>query len=99
MTADQLVARILSLAERLDLGEAEAAEVDDASALVRAVAPGATLEGQLAIGRSLSVLEAAVRRQLDRMGSELRQLGQGRRALSAFGTLRPHSGQRVRTKA
>jgi hypothetical protein len=97
--ARALVRRILDFGERLDAGEADADAVTPVFDEVRAVAPAASVEDQLALGRSLAVLEGAVRRRLDDVGSALRQVGHARRAVSAFRSLRPHaSAQRVRTK-
>ncbi|MEQ1506438.1 MAG: hypothetical protein ABMB14_29695 [Myxococcota bacterium] len=99
MTGAAVVAEIRALARDVDSGSLAADKIGEAVARVRIVARITTSVDRAELGAALGELEAAVVRQMEVVGAQLRQMGNTRSAIAAYGSLRPHcKAQRLRTR-
>lgn len=99
MSAASVIARLADLSRQIEKGDADVAEIDAELAAARAVAQGASAVELAQLAAAISVLGEAAQRQLELIEGSIRQVGQAREAVSAYGTaIRPYTrGQFVRT--
>lgn len=94
-----LLAEIRDLARRVDEDELPDLEIEDLSARARLQGRSASRAEQADLLDAMAALEASVERSLERMAAALRENGQRRSAISAYGAVRAHTrAQNLRTR-
>lgn len=99
MNTEPLVAEVLALAARIDQDEMLAEEVGDLAGRAAILARTASPAQRQQISEAVTTLESSVTRALERMEAAMRDAGQRRSALIAYGSVRSHKrAQNLRTK-